>query len=70
MPPSPRMEVAPGHHRRVKTNSAVARGPTERVPQISSLKMVVLKKGVTAVVLTSSGQDHVSLALPTVRGQF
>ncbi len=49
----------------VKLNSAVAPGPTAHVPQFSSSKKVTLKKGVTAYVLTSSGQTDVSWAYPT-----
>jgi hypothetical protein len=49
----------------VKLNSAVAPGPTAHVPQFSSSRKVTLKKGVTASVLTSSGQTDVSWAYPT-----
>jgi hypothetical protein len=49
----------------VKANSAVAPGKTARVPQFSSSQKVVLKKGVTANVLTSGGQSDVSWSLPT-----
>ncbi len=49
----------------VKVNSAVAPGATARVPQFSSAHKVVLKKGVTANVLTDSGQTDVSWAFPT-----
>jgi hypothetical protein len=49
----------------VKVNSAVAPGSTARVPQFSSARKIVLKKGVTANVLTSSGQTDVSWAFPT-----
>jgi hypothetical protein len=49
----------------VKVNSAVAPGTTDHVPQFSSPKTVVLKKGVTATELTSSGQTDVSWAYPT-----
>jgi hypothetical protein len=49
----------------VKVNSAVAPGVTARVPQFSSTRKVVLKKGITASVLTGSGQTDVSWAFPT-----
>jgi hypothetical protein len=49
----------------VKVNSAVAPGATARVPQFSSARKVVLKKGTTANVLTDSGQTDVSWAFPT-----
>jgi hypothetical protein len=49
----------------VKVNSAVAPGKTARAPQFSSSQQVVLKKGVTANVLTSGGQTDVSWSLPT-----
>jgi hypothetical protein len=49
----------------VKLNSAVAPGPTDHVAQFSSPRTVTLKKGVTAYVLTSSGQNDVSWAYPT-----
>jgi hypothetical protein len=49
----------------VKVNSAVAPGATARVPQFSSAHRVVLKKGVTANVLTDSGQTDVSWAFTT-----
>jgi hypothetical protein len=49
----------------VKLNSAVAPGPTARVPQFGSSQKVTLKKGVTASVLTDSGQTDVSWAYPT-----
>ncbi len=49
----------------VKLNSAVAPGPTAHVPQFSSSRKVTLKKGVTASVLTSSGQTDVSWGYPT-----
>ena len=49
----------------VKVNSSVAPGATARVPQFSSAQKVVLKKGVTANVLTDSGQTDVSWAFPT-----
>jgi hypothetical protein len=49
----------------VKLNSAVAPGPTDHVPQFSSSKQVTLKKGVTANVLTNSGQADVSWGYPT-----
>ncbi len=49
----------------VKLNSAVAPGPTAHVAQFSSPRKVTLKKGVTANVLTSSGQTDVSWAYPT-----
>ena len=48
----------------VKLNSEVAPGPTAHVPQFSSSKKVSLKKGVTASVLTDSGQTDVSWAYP------
>jgi hypothetical protein len=46
----------------VKVNSAVAPGATARVPQFSSATKVPLKKGVTANLLTESGQTDVSWA--------
>jgi hypothetical protein len=49
----------------VKVNSAVAPGPTARVPQFSSAHKVVLKKGITANVLTESGQTDVTWAFTT-----
>ena len=49
----------------VKVNSAVAPNKTARTPQFSSSQRVVLKKGVTANVLTSGGQTDVSWSLPT-----
>ena len=49
----------------VKVNSAVAPGATARVPQFSSAHKVVLKKGITANVLTDSGQTDVSWAFTT-----
>jgi hypothetical protein len=49
----------------VKVNSAVAPGATARVPQFSSAQTVVLKKGVTANVLTDSGQTDVTWAFRT-----
>jgi hypothetical protein len=49
----------------VKVNSAVAPGATVRVAQFSSARKVVLKKGITASVLTGSGQTDVSWAFPT-----
>jgi hypothetical protein len=49
----------------VKVNSAVVPGATARVPQFTSAHQVVLKKGVTANVLTDSGQTDVSWAFPT-----
>ena len=49
----------------VKVNSAVAPGATARVPQFSSARTVVLKKGITANVLTNAGQTDVSWAFPT-----
>jgi hypothetical protein len=49
----------------VKVNSVIAPTSTARVPQFSSAKKVVLKKGVTANVLTGSGQTDVSWAFPT-----
>jgi hypothetical protein len=49
----------------VKVNSAVAPGATARVPQFSSARKVVLKKGITANVLSDSGQTDVSWAFPT-----
>jgi hypothetical protein len=49
----------------VKVNSAVAPGATARVPQFSSAHKVVLKKGVTAYVLTESGQTDVSWGFTT-----
>jgi hypothetical protein len=49
----------------VKSNSAVAPGTTARTPQFSSSQKVVLKKGVTANVLTSGGQTDVSWPFPT-----
>jgi hypothetical protein len=49
----------------VKVNSAVAPNKTARTPQFSSSQQVVLKKGVTANVLTSGGQTDVSWSFPT-----
>ena len=49
----------------VKANSAVAPGKTARVPQFSSSRKVVLKKGITANVLTSGGQTDVSWSFST-----
>jgi hypothetical protein len=49
----------------VKVNSAVAPGATARVPQFSSARKVVLKKGITANVLTDSGQADVTWAFST-----
>ena len=49
----------------VKVNSAVAPGATARVPQFSSARKVALKKGITANVLSDSGQTDVSWAFPT-----
>jgi hypothetical protein len=49
----------------VKVDSAVTPGATDRVPQFSSDHTVVLKKGVTANVLTDSGQTDVSWAFST-----
>lgn len=49
----------------VKVNSAVAPGATAHIPQFSSARKVVLKKGVTASVLTGSGQTDVSWAFPS-----
>jgi hypothetical protein len=49
----------------VKVNSALAPSATARVPQFSSAHKVVLKKGVTANVLTDSGQTDVSWAFTT-----
>lgn len=49
----------------VKVNSSVAPSATARVPQFSSAHKVVLKKGVTANVLTDSGQTDVSWAFAT-----
>jgi hypothetical protein len=49
----------------VKLNSAVAPGPTDHVADFASPKTVDLKKGVTAYLLTSSGQSAVSWAYPT-----
>lgn len=49
----------------VKLNSAVAPGPTDHVPQFTSSRKVTLKKGVTANVLTTSGQSDVSWGYPT-----
>jgi hypothetical protein len=46
----------------VKVNSAVAPGATARVPQFSSARKAVLKKGITANVLTDSGQADVTWA--------
>jgi hypothetical protein len=48
----------------VKLNSAVAPSATEHVPQFSSSKTVILKKGLTASVLSSGGQTDVSWAYP------
>jgi hypothetical protein len=49
----------------VKLNSALTPTNTQRVAQFSSSKTVVLKKGITANVLTSGGQTDVSWAYPT-----
>jgi hypothetical protein len=49
----------------VKLNSVVAPSTTSHVPQFSSSRTIVLKKGVTAGVLTSGGQTDVSWAYPT-----
>jgi hypothetical protein len=49
----------------VKVNSAVVPGATARVPQFSSAHKVTLKKGVTANVLTDSGQTDVTWAFTT-----
>jgi hypothetical protein len=49
----------------VKANSAVAPGKTARVPQFTSSQKVVLKKGVTANVLTGGGQTDVSWSFST-----
>jgi hypothetical protein len=49
----------------VKANSSIAPGTAARVPQFSSSKTVVLKKGITADVLTSGGQTDVTWAFPT-----
>ena len=49
----------------VKANSAVAPGKTARIPQFTSSQKVVLKKGITAYVLSGSGQTDVSWSLPT-----
>jgi hypothetical protein len=49
----------------VKVNSAVAPGATARVPQFSSARKVVLKKGITANLLTDSGQADVTWAFST-----
>ena len=49
----------------VKTNSAVTPGPTAHVAEFSSSKKVTLKKGVTAYLLSGSGQTDVSWAFPT-----
>ena len=49
----------------VKANSAVAPGKTARTPQFTSSQKVVLKKGITANVLTSGGQTDVSWSFPT-----
>ncbi|HSZ37978.1 MAG TPA: hypothetical protein VK773_12870 [Acidimicrobiales bacterium] len=49
----------------VKVNSAVAPGATARVPQFTSARTVVLKKGVTANVVTASGQTDVSWGFTT-----
>jgi hypothetical protein len=49
----------------VKVNSAVVPGATARVPEFSSAHEVVLKKGVTAYVLTESGQTDVSWGFRT-----
>jgi hypothetical protein len=49
----------------VKVNSAVAPGKTARVPQFSSAQKVVLKKGITANVLSDSGQTDVTWAFST-----
>jgi hypothetical protein len=48
----------------VKLNSAVAPSTTAHVPQFSSSKTIVLKKGIKASVLTSGGQTDVSWAYP------
>ncbi len=44
----------------VNVNSAVAPGRTTRAPQFSSSQKVILKKGITANVITSGGQTDVS----------
>jgi hypothetical protein len=49
----------------VKVNSAVAANTAARAPEFSSSHKVVLKKGVTANVLTQSGQTDVSWAFRT-----
>jgi hypothetical protein len=49
----------------VKVNSAVAPGKTARVPQFSSASKVVLKKGVTANVVSDSGLTTVSWGFST-----
>ena len=49
----------------VKVNSSIAPGTTPHVPQFSSARTVLLKKGVTGDVLTGSGQSDVSWAYPT-----
>jgi len=49
----------------VNVNSAVAPGKTARAPQFTSSQKVVLKKGVTANVITSGGQTDVSWAFST-----
>lgn len=49
----------------VKVNSAVAPSATARVPEFSSAHKVMLKKGVTAYVMTGSGQTDVSWGFTT-----
>jgi hypothetical protein len=49
----------------VKANSAVAPGTTDRIPQFPSAQKVVLKKGISANVLTSGGQTDVTWAFST-----
>ena len=49
----------------VKVNSAVAPGTTARTPQFSSSHKVVLKKGITANVITVGGQTDVSWSFST-----
>jgi hypothetical protein len=49
----------------VKVNSAVSPMTTARAPQFAGAGTVVLKKGITANVLTGSGQTDVSWAFPT-----
>jgi hypothetical protein len=49
----------------VKVNSAIAPGNADRTPQFSSPRKVVLKKGISANVITSGGQTDVSWSLPT-----